>query len=157
MLILQFKMMGNSENSKTNSSVPQEQWTELYILTEHWKSDLEFYKEDLLFLHHIIDKYFMWITKPENLDMVKEIKKELFNTKSNNRKLLEEVQKHMSQLGHLVEEANSEDQEFVKKQHLRLEDALRDFVKSFRKNRKEIFKITEYVIDSEHLEQLMQP
>ncbi len=36
-------------------------WQPLYVLTEHWKSDLSFYAEDLKFLAHLIDNYFMWI------------------------------------------------------------------------------------------------
>ncbi|MFK5973327.1 MAG: hypothetical protein QM485_08600 [Flavobacteriaceae bacterium] len=43
---------------------------ELYVLTNHWKSDLLFYKDDLIFLHHLIDKYFIWITKKDNLTKV---------------------------------------------------------------------------------------
>jgi uncharacterized protein (DUF3820 family) len=36
------------------------EYQQLYILAEHWKSDLEFYKDDLRFLHHLIDEYFVW-------------------------------------------------------------------------------------------------
>ena len=32
-------------------------WEQLYVLTEHWKSDLVFYHKDLRFLHLLIDKY----------------------------------------------------------------------------------------------------
>ena len=49
----------------------QRDWQEMYVLSEHWRSDLEFYKDDLLFLHHLVDKYFIWITKSENLELVK--------------------------------------------------------------------------------------
>ena len=40
----------------------------IYILTEYWKNDLEFYRDDLRFLQHLIDKYFIWMTQKENLD-----------------------------------------------------------------------------------------
>lgn len=29
------------------------EYQQLYILTEHWESDLQFYKDDLQFLHHL--------------------------------------------------------------------------------------------------------
>ena len=48
------------------------QWEDLYILAEHWESDLKFYSDDLRFLHHLVDKYFIWITKSENLELVRE-------------------------------------------------------------------------------------
>jgi hypothetical protein len=39
----------------------------LYILTEHLYSDLQFYKDDLKFLYHLVDKYFMGFTHNANL------------------------------------------------------------------------------------------
>ena len=45
-------------------------WQQLYILTEHWLSDLYFYRDDLRFLHHLIDNYFKWLTKAENINKV---------------------------------------------------------------------------------------
>ncbi len=56
-----------------DSYLQNSQWQELYVLTEHWKSDLLFYKDDLKFLHHLLDKYFIWITKTENLKAVQTI------------------------------------------------------------------------------------
>jgi len=126
-------------------------WNELYILTEHWRSDLQFYHDDLRFLHHLIDKYFMWIAKSENLDLVKELKKGLFNLNTNCNDLLEKVKKHRNQLGYLVEDPNKGDAGIIKTEHEHLEEEFANFVKSFRQNRKEVFAITEYVIDSEEL------
>jgi hypothetical protein len=126
-------------------------WNELYILTEHWRSDLQFYHDDLRFLHHLIDKYFMWIAKSENLDLVKELKKGLFNLNTNCNDLLEMVKKHRNQLGYLVEDPNKGDAGIIKTEHEHLEEEFANFVKSFRQNRKEVFAITEYVIDSEEL------
>lgn len=47
-------------------------WQGLYVLTGHWKSDLEFYRDDLKFLQQLIDKYFIWMVRKENLDEVRE-------------------------------------------------------------------------------------
>jgi hypothetical protein len=148
--------MDNTKNSQELDSLMDGPWDELYVLTDHWRSDLEFYRDDLLFLHHLIDRYFMWITKSENLGLVKEIKKEMFDMNTKNKDLLEKVKKHKVQLGRLVENPNHKDAGIIKTEHEHLEEEMASFVKSFRKNRKEVFKITEYIIDSEHLEQIMQ-
>jgi len=130
-------------------------WDELYVLTAHWKSDLEFYRDDLRFLHHLIDKYFIWITKQENLDMVKELKSGLFEINTKGKDLLDKVNKHRIELGYLVENRSKADTGVVKTEHIHLEEKIAQFVKSFRENRKEIFAITEYVIDSEKLANIM--
>ncbi|SHJ34553.1 hypothetical protein [Pseudozobellia thermophila] len=130
-------------------------WDELSALTSHWKSDLEFYRDDLRFLHHLTDKYFMWITKQENLDMVKELKQGLFELGTMCTDLLAKVNKHLVQLGRLVENPNEADAGIIKTEHEHLEGEMSQFVKAFRDNRKEVFAITEYVVDSEQLASIM--
>lgn len=147
--------MGYTENNKELQFVKNGPWSELYALTEHWKSDLEFYKDDLRFLHHLIEKYFMWITKPENLDMVKELKVGLFDLKNKCRDLLDKVQRHRTQLGQMVEDFNKADAGIIRTEHEHLEEEVANFVTTFRSNRKEVFAITEFIIDSESLANLM--
>jgi|TARA_R110000868_G_scaffold24592_1_gene96864 hypothetical protein len=147
--------MDHTENNKDLQFKKDGPWSELYVLTEHWKSDLEFYRDDLRFLHHLIDKYFMWITKPENLDMVKELKVGLNDLKNKCKDLLEKVQRHKTQLGQMVEDYNKSDASIIRREHEHLEEEVANFVTQFRSNRKEVFAITEFIIDSESLANLM--
>lgn len=132
-------------------------WEQLYVLTEHWKSDLLFYKDDLRFLHHLIDKYFIWITKAENLAMVKEMKTDLFMLGQTCDDLLEKVGKHMIQIGYLIEKPKRQDAGIFALEHQHLEEELTHFVKTFRNNRREVFAITEYIMDSEAFYSIMEP
>ncbi|MBU2903933.1 hypothetical protein KO529_03980 [Arenibacter algicola] len=147
--------MEHTKNNKELQFVEDGPWSELYVLTEHWKSDLEFYKDDLRFLHHLIDKYFMWITKPENLDMVKELKVGLFDLKNKCQDLLKKVGRHGTHLGQMVEDYNKADASIIRTEHEHLEEEVANFVTLFRSNRKEVFAITEFIIDSESLANLM--
>src|SRR5665811_322155 len=65
--------MSDFRSRPKDQYIHEADWQQLYVLTEHWKSDLSFYEGDLKFLHHLIDKYFMWISKKEHIDMVREI------------------------------------------------------------------------------------
>ena len=67
--------MSTYSSTSGTTSPEKANWQELYILSKHWKSDLEFFKDDLRFLHHLVDKYIIWITKKENLEMVTAIQK----------------------------------------------------------------------------------
>jgi hypothetical protein len=73
-------------------------WQDLYILTEHWKSDLLFYKNDLNFLDHLIDKYVIWITKREDVELVRTIEKSIINTSEQCKILLNRVKKTFNSL-----------------------------------------------------------
>lgn len=143
---------------KTQKNKPQPptgtepSWEQLYILANHWKSDLEFYKEDLRFLHHLVEKYVIWITLSENLALVKTIESNLFGLKEQAEALLGRVSKHQKQLG----QRNGKDSLAITQEHQALEQAFALFVKQFRKNREETFKISEYVIDSESLGHIME-
>ena len=97
----------------------------------------------------------MWITKPENLDMVKELKVGLNDLKNKCKDLLEKVQRHKTQLGQMVEDYNKSDASIIRREHEHLEAEVANFVTQFRSNRKEVFAITEFIIDSESLANLM--
>mgnify|MGYP001815765567 CR=1 FL=1 len=148
--------MDNDTKSTKQNNLGEVKWQELYILTDHWKSDLDFYKDDLRFLHHLIDKYFIWITKDDNLKMVKDIEKNLFEIKKKSVDLTEELIIHRGNLGLMVENpVQSSNPQFLK-DHEILEEKVANFVKLFRSNRKEVFNITEYIIDSEELPNILK-
>ena len=130
-------------------------WQQLYILTKHWKSDLLFYKDDLNFLHHLIDKYFIWITEPGNLSEVKSIGSQVLADEENCDRLLEKITEHLSHLGGLMEDPFKYDAVTFRNEHRELEDEIALFIKTVRENRKKVFAVTEHVLDSEQLMHLM--
>ena len=131
-------------------------WQEIYILTEHWKNDLEFYRDDLRFLQHLIDKYFIWMTQKENLDEVRDIETDLIEIDRKCYQLLKKTNKHLTNLADLIDDPFKYDSHKFRTEHEELEDSIADFVKSFRSNRKKVFAITEHVMDSEKLNRLLK-
>ncbi len=128
--------------------IQNSQWQELYILTEHWKSDLLFYKDDLKFLRHLVDKYFMWIKNQDNLDGVRSVGEAILKASRECDELLVRVDQHLSHLANSTED----DSKGFRMEHEELEDEIAEFVKEVRENRSQLFKITEYVMDNEKLQ-----
>jgi uncharacterized coiled-coil DUF342 family protein len=87
--------------------------------------------------------------------MVKELKVGLYDLKNKCKDLLEKVQRHKTQLGQMVEDYNKSDAGIIRREHEHLEEEVANFVTQFRSNRKEVFAITEFIIDSESLANLM--
>ena len=138
------------------SFLSEASWSELYVLTRYWKSDLEFYREDLTFLNKLIQKYFIWISTDENYKEVGKLQAELKKVAFQNQDLLEKTKKHLLQLGSMIENETEENNgRLFRIEHEHLENEIVDFVKAFRANRREVFKITEKVIDNEDLSGLM--
>lgn len=126
-------------------------WQELYILTRHWKSDLEFYVEDLQFLQRLIGKYSIWIEKSQNSVAVSKLLSDLHQLSDNGRNILEKLQHHLEQLSELMRGDTGVNPENFIKEHEVIEDEISQFVKGFRSNRKEVYRLTEEIMDSEDL------
>jgi len=143
--------MKNTQQLEKNELDIESTWQELYIITKHWKSDIQFYKDDLKFLQHLINKYLIWITKKNNLDNVMLIGSNLLKTSKQCEQLNDAIDKHLSHLAGLIKDPFKNDYQSIKVEHLALEDQFSEFLKLFRKNKKETFAITEYVVDDEQL------
>ncbi len=147
--------MSSSSSTPGTSSPEKTNWQELYILSKHWKSDLEFFKQDLRFLQHLVDKYIIWITKKQNLEMVTAIQKKEHDLSIECDRLINNISDHLYEGRQLIENSASKNENGFKKNHLILETKMAQFVKTFRENRKEVFKVTEYVMDSEELKSML--
>lgn len=147
--------MENLRTTQESLPIPEPDWVKLYVLSKHWKSDLEFHKQNIIFLKRLIDNYFIWITKKENVDAVKAIKWELSKTLRECNDLLKEITVHTKHLASMVQGEAIEESHLLIPEHENLENEMATFVKACRKNRKETFKITEYVIDIEKLSHLL--
>jgi hypothetical protein len=102
-----------------------------------------------------VDKYLIWITKKENLEIVNTIRKKEFSLGVQCANLLEEINKHLNEGALILKNSNTSPLGNYRKNHLSLENAMAQFVKEFRENRKEVFKVTEYIMDSEELGRIL--
>ncbi len=148
--------MNSTDKQEAYKNLENQSWEELYVLTEHWISDLEFYKDDLKFLHHLVDKYFIWITKSENLEMVKELIVQIRELENLCVHMLDEIIEHKNLLGSQSRQPDPDKLKVSFSKHELLETAISTFVKNFRANRKEVFRITEYIMDSEALSDVIK-
>jgi predicted RNA-binding protein Jag len=104
---------------------------------------LQFYKDDLRFLYHLIDKYFMGLTLNANLDEMRELKA-LFESSACDA-LIEKTALHLKHLAELIDAPYNMIHQ-CRTEHEKLEIEIDDFVKKFQENKKEIFAITEKVM-----------
>lgn len=133
--------------------ITQANMEQLYALTKHWNSDLYFFKDDLNFLHKLLDSYFIWIDKDENYIIASKMKNELLKLRERCEDLLDRTDKHRQQIGKMILE-KIKDSRVFRLEHENLEDEIASFVKAFRLNRLELFKVTEYIKDTDKLPEI---
>lgn len=147
---------------KANNTGPEKEnkqpvkWEEFYVLVRYWISDLEFYLEDMAFLHKLINKYSIWLKQQENSEAVSRVASDLQGLTEQGKKLKVKIKEHLDKIGELIKSKGEKEAQFALKQHGALEDEIAQFVKDYRSNRREVFQVSEKVIDSENLTDLMK-
>ncbi len=147
--------MKDHQNSPAENVVMQADWKQMYILTEHWLSDLKFHRDEIKFLHHLTNKYVLWLTRFEHVEMVRNVGGMLKQVQTECLELLKKTEAHLKHLTFLRENPFSHDSRDLLNEHGALEQALAGFAKHFRTAKKEAFKVMENLSDSpevvEHL------
>ena len=89
--------------------------------------------------------------KKENIDMMQNIEINLLKVDKKCSSLLARTNKHLHHLAELIEDPFKYDSHQFRTEHETLEDEFVQFLKDFRKNRKEVFTITEHIVAGEEL------
>lgn len=123
-------------------------WARLFVLAEHWQSDMQFFSDELRFLRSLVDKYFLWLIDENHIEATKKMATKLGKIEKNRSRLDLSVGNHLKHLTNLIENPFAHDAQSCKDEHAKLEDWLADFSKDFREVKKGIFQLTEQVMES---------
>jgi hypothetical protein len=130
-------------------------WKELHVLTTHWKSDVDFYKDELRFLRELIDKYFIWLIEDNNLYKAQKLVIRLTDTEKELENILKAVVSHVKQIEKFITNEFVYSEVFFSDEHTRLENKMTAFMKLFRGLKKDIFAVTKEVIEGEKMNHLL--
>jgi CRISPR/Cas system CMR subunit Cmr4 (Cas7 group RAMP superfamily) len=148
--------MENLRFRPKNNFINEAKWEELYVLTEYWLSELKFFKDEIKFLEDIINKYFIWLTKEENIDKVREQIVVLTKLHKEVDELIDRTKKHLNHIAELLTNPFAYDEYKFREEHAVLEEDFTKAFKAYKNAKKEIFKITEHVMDTEKLQHLLE-
>jgi hypothetical protein len=136
------------ENNETLSSA--------YVLAEQWKSDLDFYADELNFLNVLISKYFISLLGEQDFPSLPKLVARLKETKVVREELTRDAILYMSKIKLLiVNDPNSE--EFnQKKESIKLKASITLFTRNFMSLKRQIFARIEEVMEHEKMKRLIQ-
>lgn len=130
-------------------------WEQLYILTEKWKSDFEFYRFEFIFLKKLLDKYFIWINDDNNVLQVEKLAVKINQAEQNRFVLNAKSIKHLRHIEEIIDNEFAYDAQIFRDEHEQLEEDIVEFNKNFKELKKEVFTITEYILESENIAHLI--
>lgn len=139
--------MGNLRLRPSKDYISNASWEELHVLTEKWKSDLEFYNFELNFLHKLIDKYYIWLTNDELINDIEGAASRVFAADRARNTLSIKTLQHLRHLEEIIENEFPYNAQEFRQEHEELENKLASFYKNFKLLKKEVFSLTEQVLE----------
>jgi hypothetical protein len=130
-------------------------WEELYVLTEHWESEVLFYRDEIRFLNNLIGKYFIWITKEGKVTKVQSLVNRLSKLHTRQEDIAHLIKKHLTRLELLMENAFTRDESKFREEHVRLEEQMTELSRELRKVKKEVFAVSGEIMESEKFQSLV--
>lgn len=131
-------------------------WNQMYIITEHWQSDMDFFCDELVFLTNLIDKYFMSLLDEKSISGAQKTVKELSVLDNRQIDLVSKLVQHNKHLTGLMENPFSHSAQQCKEAHVELEKEISEFVQDFRSEKKKVFRLAETAIHSQKANRLLK-
>lgn len=114
---------------------------QFYALGKRWASDLEFFRIETVFFHHLIDEFLVGLTAPENHGRLAEIAHRLSELEHDEKELAGRLDRHLKQIALISEGIISGDTEELAEMHLVLEHLVDDLVATYREVKKRLFSL----------------
>lgn len=130
-------------------------WEELYVLTEHWKSEMDFFKDEIHFLSDLIQNYLLIISKDNGSNNIASLSYNLYNLKRETYEIFKKIKTHMNQLEELIENPYSHDEQNSRDQHEEMEKQITTYEKHSREFKKDVFAMSKQAIKNRKIKQLL--
>lgn len=124
----------------------QSSWEELFVITEHWQSDILYFKDELHFLQGIIDKFLPQLSKHKSIKSLKPLDEHFIHLIKTTDELTQSFEKHRKHIEELMDNPFAYDDNKFKKEHEILEYKFMSFVIEFQEEKKQIYKMAEKII-----------
>lgn len=145
----------NSVNTVATTDPAENEWKRLFVITEHWRSDMQFFAHELQFLRSLMDRHFAKLIKEEHIDSTKATVSKLGKLENRRSNCEQKIDRHYHHMTNLIEDPFPHDAQSYRDEHGRLEAAMADFVKDFRAIKMQVFHLAKQVMDEEKTSHLL--
>jgi hypothetical protein len=122
---------------------------ELYILSNHWISDIHFEEDEIRFLKKVINDYLLPGLKNEQLNKIVEFNKTLTQEDVNISSLKSKITELLKFIGSLINDSNSEVSIDLIEKFAVLEAEMKTLFESVKQVKKLLFSFSEEVMKTE--------
>jgi hypothetical protein len=127
----------------------------MFALAEHWKSDLDFFLDELNFFRKLLDKYLFVLIEEKRIGNTLHLVTRLKQFEKKRAELEGEVNAQLKELTNLIQNPFAQESQKSVELHSKLEGSIADFVKNFKSLKKEVFTLSEEAMESEKAKHLL--
>ncbi|WP_199118046.1 hypothetical protein [Pedobacter sp. ASV28] len=117
-----------------------------YLIAKNWISDLEFFKIEATFFHHLLDDYFVRLSAPVFIDKLKLMENRLIDLEEERHQADKQISEQITQLELMAEDIVPENSESLETKQIHLENSMKELTIAYRSMKKDLFVIVEEVI-----------
>lgn len=123
---------------------------QMYVRTEHWIQDYAFFEDEIKFLINLTDKYFVGavISDEDKNGKLKEVVGKLLQLDESRQHLEILIKENLSYLAGLIQNKILFDPEECRDRQADLESDQTDFLRKYRSVKKEVFNLSEHLLQS---------
>jgi predicted phage-related endonuclease len=125
------------------------EWSRMFSASENLRSELDFFEDELAFLHKLIDKYFMHLMEDESLHTLNKLSTRLHKTEENRKELELANNQIIRKIGILLENPFSQNEHQIKDSFNVTFSQVHEFQVGLRSLKSEIFEIMEKSLRTE--------
>jgi hypothetical protein len=142
--------MKNYRIKPTADYIKVANWDKLYILLEHWRSDIEFYLFDIQFIETLIEYHFTELLEYENLDELRELQLEIFQLKNQCEYMQQRIDLNLENIVKIIDKKYKHSVKNFRIENEQLEDDIIEFIKNERETKQILFSMIKDVIENEN-------
>lgn len=132
-----------------------EEWKAMFMVAEHWTSDLDFFLDELNFFRKLLDRYLNILTDERIFETTRHLVNGLVQFEKKRKQLETEIKEHLGKLTNMFKNPSPEQSELAFNSHSKLEGLVTDFAKNFKSLKKEVFALSEDAMESDKAKHLL--
>jgi hypothetical protein len=148
-----------SKLKETPSGNFEKELERMYVRTEHWISDYQFFEDECRFLINLMDKYLMGtlLADDEKNGALKDIIERLLKLDASQKSIAALNKENLSYLAGLIQNKEIFDPEECRDRQSDLESDHTAFLRTYRAIKKEVFQLSEKLLASARQKNILEP
>jgi hypothetical protein len=140
--------------SSLNSTSPA--YIQYHTIAKHWKSDIDFFEIEMVFLHHLLNNHFILLSGPAYIDVLQTVGEKFSQLEKDKNNTDTDLIDYIKVLEGQTENLGDGHGESLAIKHKQMEYSMHHLTSAYRKLKQELFSLVIDLIQDRKLQGLSQ-